>query len=89
MCGDHHHNLGICLHYCINDSNEQRLLSCWILSSGKYIVAIEVKSGTHKYTAKGLEDFCKEFKVKRQLLVGEQGISLSEFLATSAEKWLA
>jgi len=60
----------------------------FVLSSGKYIVAIEVKSGTHKYTVKSLEDFCREFKVKRKLLVGEQGISLSEFLATPAEKWL-
>jgi len=61
----------------------------FVLSSAKQIVAIEVKSGAHKYTVKSLEDFCKEFKVKRKFLVGGQGIPLEEFLATPADKWLA
>jgi len=60
----------------------------FVLSSGKNIVAVEVKSGAHKYTLKGLDDFCKEFDVKRKLLVGGQGIALEEFLASPAEKWI-
>jgi uncharacterized protein len=60
----------------------------FVLSSGKNVVAIEVKSGTHKYTLKGLDDFCKEFEVKRKLLVGGQGIALDEFLASPTEKWI-
>ncbi|MCX5632256.1 MAG: ATP-binding protein [Phycisphaerae bacterium] len=61
----------------------------FVLSSGKNITAIEVKSGIRKYTAKSLEDFCDQFKVKRKLLVGGQGIPLAEFLSNPAEKWLA
>jgi hypothetical protein len=61
----------------------------FVLSSGKHIVAIEVKSGTHKYTVKSLEDFCKEFDVKRKLLVGGQGIPLEEFFSNPIEKWFA
>ncbi|PKL46908.1 MAG: hypothetical protein CVV39_06465, partial [Planctomycetes bacterium HGW-Planctomycetes-1] len=60
----------------------------FVLSSGKDIVAIEVKSSIRKYTVKSLEDFCEQFKIKRKLLVGPQGIPLAEFLSTPAEKWL-
>jgi predicted AAA+ superfamily ATPase len=60
----------------------------FVLSSGKNVVAIEVKSGAHKYTLKGLDDFCSRFEVKRKLLVGGQGIALDEFLASPAEKWI-
>lgn len=61
----------------------------FVLSSGKNIVAIEVKSSIRKYTVKSLEDFCSQFKVRRKLLVGAQGIPLAEFLSNPAEKWLA
>ena len=60
----------------------------FVLSSGKNVVAVEVKSGAHKFTLKGLDDFCKEFEIKRKLLVGGQGIALEEFLASPAEKWI-
>lgn len=83
----------------VNSSQGKNITVCYwlhrnrevdfILSSARNIVAIEVKSGTRKYTIKSLEDFCKEFKVKRKLLVGGQGIPLEEFLATPTEKWLA
>ena len=55
----------------------------------KNITAIEVKSGMHRYSVKSLDDFCREFNVKRKLLVGGQGIPLEEFLSNPAEKWLA
>ena len=73
------------VHYWLNRNREVD----FVLSSGKQIVAIEVKSGAHKYTVKSLEDFCEEFNVKRKLLIGGQGIPLEEFLAAPAEKWLA
>jgi predicted AAA+ superfamily ATPase len=60
----------------------------FVLVSGKKIVALEVKSGAHKYALKGLDDFCKEFDVKRKLLVGGQGITLEEFLTSPAERWI-
>ena len=48
--------------------------------------AIEVKSGRNKGSFPGIEAFSKEFKVKRKLLVGPQGISLEEFLLTPPEE---
>ena len=60
----------------------------FILSLGKSLTAIEVKSTAKSYTLPGVETFCKTFPVKRRLLVGGQGIPLDEFLATPAEHWL-
>lgn len=60
----------------------------FILRSGKVVTAIEVKSGSKRYTFPGTEAFTKAFGVKRQLLVGGQGLSPEEFLATPVEKWV-
>ncbi|MCJ7778721.1 MAG: DUF4143 domain-containing protein [Sedimentisphaerales bacterium] len=60
----------------------------FILRCGKFVTAIEVKSGHKRYTFPGMEAFCKTFDVKRQLLVGEQGISFEEFLTTPVEQWV-
>jgi predicted AAA+ superfamily ATPase len=60
----------------------------FVLSSGKDIVAIEVKSCTRSCAVKSLDDFCRQFEVKRKLLVGGQGIPLDEFLSNPIEKWL-
>lgn len=59
----------------------------FILARKKELVAIEVKSGRNKGSFPGIEAFSKEFKVKRKLLVGPQGISIEEFLLTSPEDW--
>jgi hypothetical protein len=34
-----------------------------------------------------MEAFCKTFPVKRQLLVGSQGIPLEKFLSIPVEDW--
>jgi hypothetical protein len=60
----------------------------FVLRSGKVITAIEVKSGSNRYTFPGTEAFTKAFGVRRQLLVGGQGLSLEEFLITPVEKWV-
>ena len=60
----------------------------FILRFGKSLTAIEVKSTAKSYTLPGIETFCKTFPVKCRLLVGGQGISLDEFLATPIEHWL-
>ena len=60
----------------------------FVLESGKTVVGIEVKSSKKEYTLEGMEEFCKTFNVKRQLLVGGQGIPVDEFLASPVEKWL-
>ncbi|MBM3705408.1 MAG: ATP-binding protein [Actinobacteria bacterium] len=60
----------------------------YVLESGDTLVAIEVKSGKKRNTLEGMEEFCRTFKVKRQLLVGQQRIAIGEFLASPIEKWM-
>jgi len=60
----------------------------FVLKRGENLVAIEVKSNLRKTSLPGIEAFSKEFRVKRKLLVGAQGIPLQEFLVTPPEKWL-
>jgi len=58
----------------------------FVLSRKNELVAIEVKSGRNRGNFPGVEAFSKEFKVKRKLLVGPQGIALDEFLLTRPEE---
>jgi hypothetical protein len=58
----------------------------FVLSRKNELVAIEVKSGRNKGSFPGVEAFSKEFKVKRKLLVGPQGIALEEFLLIPPEE---
>ena len=75
---------GIDIYYWLNRNREVD----FVLESGKTVVAIEVKSSKKEYTLQGMEDFCKSFDVKRQLLVGGQGVAIEEFLASPVEKWV-
>lgn len=59
----------------------------YVLSRGKTIIAIEVKSSRKKSTLPGLEAFSSEFTVKKKLLVGGSGIPLQDFLLTPPENW--
>jgi uncharacterized protein len=60
----------------------------FVLSRGTNLVAIEVKSGQRKTSLPGIEAFSKQFKVKKKLLVGAQGIPIEEFLLVPPEQWL-
>jgi hypothetical protein len=60
----------------------------FVLQEGKTTVAIEVKSGGRHTSLPGMEAFTRQFKPKRQLLVGGQGIALEEFLSKPAAHWL-
>ena len=60
----------------------------FVLQQGKSVVAIEVKSGGRREMLPGMEAFSRQFKPKRQLLVGGQGISLEEFLCQPAAHWM-
>ena len=59
----------------------------FVLVKGDKVIAIEVKSGTSGGTFPGIDSFSKEFKVTRKLLVGAQGIPLTEFLTAPASNW--
>jgi hypothetical protein len=61
----------------------------FVLSRGKSLVVLEVKSGRRKVTLPGIEAFSKEFRVEKKLLVGAQGIPVEEFLLTPPSKWLS
>jgi uncharacterized protein len=60
----------------------------FVLQEGNATVAIEVKSGGRHESLPGMEAFVHQFKPKRQLLVGGQGIALEEFLSKPAAHWL-
>lgn len=61
----------------------------FVLRAGNNLVAIEVKSGRRRERLLGMEAFSKAFRVKRQLLVGNQGVPVEEFLLTPIEHWLS
>ncbi|MBX9743259.1 MAG: ATP-binding protein [Chthoniobacterales bacterium] len=60
----------------------------FVLKKGKTIVGIEVKSGRSHSTTRALEIFRTRFKPLRNLLVGEGGIPIEQFLLTPVRKWL-
>ena len=60
----------------------------FVLHQGKTAVALEVKSGRRRESLSGMEAFAKQFRPKRKLLVGGQGIPLEEFLLQPAAHWL-
>lgn len=67
---------------------ERTLEVDFILRTGKKVTAIEVKSGRRREALPGMEAFDKQFHAQRKLLVGGQGIPLSEFLLKPAAYWL-
>jgi predicted AAA+ superfamily ATPase len=60
----------------------------FVLQQGKDVVAIEVKSGGRREALPGMDAFARQFKPKRKLLLGGQGIPLKEFLSQPAAHWL-
>jgi len=58
----------------------------FVLAKGSSIIAIEVKSGKKKANLPGIEMFSKEFNVKKKLLVGGNGMKISEFLLANPEE---
>lgn len=59
----------------------------FVLEQGNRLVAIEVKSGPSSGHAPGLEAFAAAFGECRQLVVGDGGIPLAEFLSYPATHW--
>jgi predicted AAA+ superfamily ATPase len=60
----------------------------YILSRGDTIIVIEVKSSRKKTSLPGIDAFSKEFKVKKKILVGSQGIPLKDFFYIPIEELL-
>ena len=84
--GAHLFNTGtpdVRLHYW----RERSLEVDFVLEHGRKLVALEVKSGSHKGKPAGLEEFATRFSPQRSLLVGEGGIPIAKFLSTPAMDW--
>lgn len=60
----------------------------FVLTNGRKLVAIEVKSGAKFATPKGLDIFAGKYNGTRLHIVGEGGIPLTEFLSRPATDWL-
>lgn len=61
----------------------------FVLSKGKKLTAIEVKSQAGKTNSSGMDLFCMQFPVDRRILVGGQGIDFEEFFSKPADYWLS
>lgn len=68
---------------------ERNLEVDFVLQRGDALVAIEVKSGGRKETLPGIDAFDKAHQPTAKLLVGGQGIPITEFLQAPASHWLA
>ena len=60
----------------------------FVVSAGRTLVAIEVKSGRAPETLPGVAAFSEAFRPARKLLVGGDGIDLETFLSTPVGTWL-
>jgi len=61
----------------------------FVLREGRKLTAVEVTSGHRKGALSGMEAFGEEFRPRRKLIVGGQGISIEEFLSMPAEAHVA
>ncbi len=60
----------------------------FVLSSGRRLVAIEVKSGRRQGNLAGLTAFQSRFPHAKLLVVGTGGVPLNEFFSEAAAYWL-
>lgn len=60
----------------------------FVLSRGRKLAAIEVKSSANPARVRGLEIFAQRNPSAKTILVGAGGIPLAEFLSYPAEHWL-
>ncbi len=77
---------GVCKLYYWRDRNRE---VDFVLQMGRTLTAIEVKSGRARDALPGLLAFADAYKPKRKLLVGGDGIPLTEFLSRPVEYWAA
>jgi len=85
--GAHLHNTASAdcrLHYWRDGTHEVD----FVLERARRLTAIEVKSGTVPGELRGMKAFQESFGDCRQLLIGDGGIPLAEFLSYPAEHWL-
>lgn len=60
----------------------------FVVKAGRRLTAIEVKSGRAPQAHAGTSAFAESFKVHRALLVGGNGVSISDFLLRPVSHWI-
>lgn len=60
----------------------------FVLRKGKFLTAIEVKSGPRKGKLSGLESFDKAFQPNKIVLLGQDGIAIEDFFKKPIEYWV-
>ena len=60
----------------------------FVVSKGRSLVIIEVKSGKRQIVSSGLELFSRLNKIKKAITVGTGGIELKKFFETPVVEWL-
>ena len=59
----------------------------FVMQRGQQLVSIEVKSGQRRKGLNGMKAFADRFGVAREVIVGEDGVPLAEFLSNPAGVW--
>ena len=59
----------------------------FVLRSGRRLVAIEVKSGDRLRSTRGMKDFANRYSPLKCVVVGADGIPLSDFLSVPTKHW--
>jgi uncharacterized protein len=76
---------GVCdLHYWRDRNREVD----FVVTRGRLLTAVEVKSGRVRDAAPGMDAFAEQFHPGRNLLVGGDGISVEDFLSRDAGYWI-
>ncbi|MYB07711.1 MAG: ATP-binding protein [Gemmatimonadetes bacterium] len=60
----------------------------FVVRAGRHLTAMEVKSGRARSTLPGMVAFTRMFNPDRTLLVGDDGVSLDDFLSVPVEYWV-
>ena len=77
--------LAATIHYWREQSNEVD----FVLRRGPRLAAIKVKSGQPRTALRGMQEFERQFRPQRSLLVGEGGTPLAQFLSEPADHWVS
>ena len=59
----------------------------FVITKGRRVIGIEVKSGRHNKVHQGLKEFERQFSPEKILIIGSGGVHLEEFLQHPASHW--
>jgi predicted AAA+ superfamily ATPase len=77
---------GVCELFYWRDRNRE---VDFVARAGRFLTAIEVKSGRARETLAGMEAFSAAFRPGRRLIVGGDGVAVEEFLALPVKHWVS